>query len=224
MKTYDFRAVLDDASKFNADFWTATGKPVFFSDPYRTVIDPRDLYIHLTHQSRYAGAIQVPILLHLAICVKIAKALKYDPRLVALCAAHDLHEAYCQDLTSGLKRQVPGYDILEDEWMTRVHDAIGLPLPDMEEGAEEGAKVKLVDTLALWIETFSMGFPAHFAINSWCEVPESLQVKLQSIWKMMPNHPEHWMIVVTEALNAGGANIPVMSRYPRLHPLCESDT
>jgi len=213
MKRYLFRS--DPAEITNATHWTATGKPVFFNDPYKTIIDPRDLYIHLTHQSRYAGAIHLPILLHLALCVKIAKALGLSHRLVALSAAHDLHEAYCQDLTSALKKEITAYYFLEADWISRVHAGISLDMPSPEEAEE----VKLVDLYALWIETLSMGFTGHVEIAKWVQPTEKMQAKLESIWKMMPNDPEHWMLIVTEAINNGGGALPALSKYPKLNYL-----
>lgn len=216
MRRYDFRSGPAEIV-LQAPYYTATGKPVFFNEPYKTIIDPRDLYIHLTHQSRYAGAIHLPILLHLALCVKIAKALGLSHRLVALCAAHDLHEAYCQDLTSALKRTITGYIYLEDEWSKRVHEGISLDYPS----AEEAEEIKLIDLYALWIETLSMGFAGHVEIATWVKPTEKMQAKLQAIWKMMPNDPEHWMVIVTEAINGGGGHLPALSKYPKLNYLEE---
>lgn len=135
---------------------TASGQPLDYERPERTVVGPHDIYIHLRRTMRYAGAVRESVLQHSALCVALAQDLGYGPLDVALVAAHDLHEAYVLDLPTGLKQLCPEYRRIEDAWAAHVHRQIGLPWPLSQEQQD---LVKIVDLRALVVEM------------SWFELP-----------------------------------------------------
>ena len=126
---------------------TASGQPIWYEDPSKTVVCWQDLAAGLVRQRRYAGALNWSIAQHLALCVELARLRGYSDRLVALCAAHDLHEAYTLDLPKGLKECLPGYWGIEAAWEKHVHQWLGL-----EVRPEDEALIKAVDVRALAVE------------------------------------------------------------------------
>lgn len=140
-----------------ADLHTATGLPLWYLEPHRTPVRPEDLRIHCTHARRYAGAINVPLLLHLAICVTIARSLGYPDDVIRAVAAHDLHEAYVGDIPTRLKRYLgESWREIEDVWERRVHAAFGLEVPT----GDIYNAVKHVDLMALELEMAIFKHPA----------------------------------------------------------------
>lgn len=118
---------------------TRSGEVVRLDRPDLTSVYAEDLFDGLVRQRRWLGALDVTVLQHLALCVVLARDVHgLGPFEVAWCAAHDLHEAYTQDLIRPWKRLVVGdtpigaiLRSMEEAWCDHVHEAIGLtPPPD----------------------------------------------------------------------------------------------
>lgn len=144
-------------SRPRPDVVTSAGLGVWYAEPHRTPVCPRDLRVHLRNLRRYVGAIDVPILTHLALCVRIAEAWRLSDDLVALAGAHDLHEAYVGDLPPRLKDLLPGWRELERRWEDWVHRCLGLALPAPE--SVEARVLKEVDVAALYAEMQGWSHP-----------------------------------------------------------------
>lgn len=129
---------------------TVSGFGVWFDQPERTPIRSADLREQLANSRRYCGVIDVTILLHLVVCVRIARAWELDDDTVALVAAHDLHEAYIGDVPTRMKDVLPGWRPMEEAWEAHVHHALGLSVP--ARGTELRRVLKEVDEAALWTE------------------------------------------------------------------------
>lgn len=127
---------------------THVGQPVVYGDPSQTEVYWADLLVALSRQPRYCGFIEWTILQHLALCVLIARIRNRTDRIVALCAGHDLHEAYVLDIPKGLKECLPGYAPIEAAWERHVHESLGLALPK----PGEYAMIKAIDVRALGVE------------------------------------------------------------------------
>lgn len=155
-----------------------SGQAVHLDVPARTEILESDIITGLGAY-RYAGHLKVTIHVHLAICVGLAR-LRPDctPLRAALCATHDVHEAYVGDLVYLWRRAVRDIEALERPWMARIHLALGLPMPrgldyagleveyqDAGEQSEADARfVREVDFRAVAIEALVWGHPhsRHF--------------------------------------------------------------
>jgi hypothetical protein len=136
------------------DICMASGEPVWFREPHRTVVRPADLRAHLPRVIRYNGALPWSVLQHLALCVELAEALGFPTPAVPYIAAHDLHEAVVGDLPTHLKQLVPAFRDIEDAWEAHVHRSLGLDWPVPE---PVRASVKRVDQIALAVEMACMG-------------------------------------------------------------------
>jgi hypothetical protein len=138
---------------------TTTGEPIVYLDPARTRVHGRDVYVHLSNACRYAGAVHVPILLHLALCVRLAERMGCSPEALAYVAAHDIVEAYIGDLPTGLKQVLPEWDErIEAPWEAHVHAQLGLawPMP-----SQIAVFVKSIDLLALVVEKRVFRHPGY---------------------------------------------------------------
>lgn len=135
---------------------TATGAEIHYLEPERTPIREEDLRVHLARVRRYAGAYEITVLQHLALCVELAQAAGASDCLLTYVAAHDLHEAYVGDLPTGLKQCLPDFQRLEELWEARVHHALGLGWPLHDKVAEA---VKGVDHRALVVEMTHVEHP-----------------------------------------------------------------
>lgn len=140
---------------------TRSGQEIWFEEPERTEILDEDLYRATRGTLRYAGHLEVSLLLHLAVCARIAEVTisPDDPlrsNLVAYCAAHDLHEAYVGDVISGLKQLIPDYREIEDAWEAHVHRSLGFEWPPPPDIARW---TKWVDRRALVAEQHHFDFP-----------------------------------------------------------------
>lgn len=130
------------------DMHTRSGAGVWFDQPHRTPVLETDLRHALANVVRYNGHFPITVLQHLSLCTNIARRSGMGVRLVGLCAAHDLHEAYIGDLCGTMKRLVPSWETIEGSWERHVHMALGLTPPS----DVEAVWVKDVDLRALVIE------------------------------------------------------------------------
>ncbi len=134
---------------------THTGQPIWFHRPEETEVKWADLDVSLCTQRRFLGYLDWSIAQHLALCIGLARIMGADDRLIALCASHDLHEAYTMDLVKGLKECLPGYAAIEQGWEKHVHVSLGLGWPLT---ADERRFVKRVDVRALGVEIQCSGW------------------------------------------------------------------
>ena len=184
-------------------YWTYTGKRIDVLRPEDTPIDHADIYRGLLHQRRYAGHTWKPISIldHLTLCVSIARRLDYSKQRIALCAAHDMHEAYVLDLPAGLKDALPEYkERIENPWEAHVHHALGYdwPLDDLDAVA-----VKVVDRMALAVEVVALEYAACPDVLSTegLDTPDPIDVKaLLRIMGMSGG--KKWVIVCGALYNA----------------------
>jgi hypothetical protein len=135
--------------------FTASGAEIDYLRPELTKIVLEDCLLPLSRMGRYAGLIPVTVLEHLALCVELAKYHSLDDVEVALCAAHDLHEAIMVDLPTPLKALLPDYRAIEDRWEAHVHRQLGLPWPRSEKQVK---RVHFIDARAAVVE---MALYAH---------------------------------------------------------------
>ena len=140
------------------DLVTISGEPVWYDEPQHTRILARDLRVHLAHQRRYLGAIDVSVLAHLAITVQIAREWGCGNDILRRMAIHDAHEAFVGDVPTKLKKHLPGWAALELAWERRVHEAFALVLVD-EVSPPVRRLVKEIDRAALWAEMDVWGHP-----------------------------------------------------------------
>lgn len=188
------------------DMVTSWGHGVWFDHPERTKVDLNDLEIHLSNSCRYVGAIDVPILMHLVLCIGIAREWGLSPDVIAYVAAHDLHEAYIPDIPTRLKPLVPGWKEREDRWEAWVHKSVGLepPTPEVQ------ALVKEVDLAALVTEMRGGGHPGEIVVRQ-LHARERLaelerkrpgwETGAKRVWRRMRDDTD-WWLTVRDALKA----------------------
>ena len=147
---------------------TYSGVSIYYGEPTRTRILEADLIHHLQDR-RYNGAIDVSILQHLALCVRLARSRGYGEVQTACCAVHDIHEAYLRDIPAGLKQLLPDYRRLEEIWEAHIWNVAGLSMtPDNVEA------VKRIDQLALVIEMEYHSHPLLSVAEGYVELKAEL--------------------------------------------------
>lgn len=185
------------------DIVTASGQAVWFRWPERTPVVPRDLRVQLATIRRYQGVIDVPILAHLALCVRLAEALGAPEGARPYVAAHDLHEAYVGDLPTRLKPLVAGWAQLERSWEAWVHRCLRL---DQAAGYGLSAWVRLIDRAALWAEMHHWRHPGRGPVDL---DPETALLDPIDDWRRLAGDAadrvlrakaEDWWTVVTREL------------------------
>lgn len=141
--------------KKNPDMVTAFGHEVYYDKPELLIVDPEDLRVHSSNICRYSGAINWKLIKHLALVVKLCDIYYYgDPLVKAYAAVHDLHEVYCTDVVSGLKKYLSTYQEIEDSFEAHVHEQLGLRWETKPTDC-----VHLVDRRALIIEMTYFNHP-----------------------------------------------------------------
>lgn len=203
-----------------AGLHTASGIPVFYGEPERTLVNYHDLEVHLTTARRYAGAIDVTIFRHLCYCVEIALALGYSREQIAYVACHDMHEAYVGDIPTGLKKHLGAlWNDMEDRWEAHVHVAFMLTHPL---SPEMKAAVKLVDMLALLGEMTMNDHPAvgliykRATVRSTIDAHPEYVALLRPLWKRSSEEAWDFASLAAFARNQHtGATIDGMRFNPR---------
>ena len=148
------------------DVITAQGHIIDFDRPYDTVIDLKDIREHISNIRRFNGAIDVTLMHHLALAVKLSdwcliRSWRNDgtnpQRRIqnGYCAAHDFSEVYVGDIVTGLKRRLPGYKKLENKFDEHLHNKLGMPLK-----YRDYDHMKKVDTMCLALEMIYADHPA----------------------------------------------------------------
>lgn len=193
-----------------------SGQAVHLDVPDRTEILEQDVISGLGTY-RYAGHIKVTIHAHLALCARLAR-LRPDctPMRAALCAAHDIHEAYVGDLVYLWKR-VLDVERVERPWMARIHLALGLPMPrgldyggleveyrDAGEQSEADAQfVREIDSRAVAVEAVVWGHPhsRHFVEKHGGPLNQAEFDVGRGVWMQSGGDGEHlWRTVTKPAI------------------------
>lgn len=174
---YSHRGTITAHSRQCVDYEHPEGRPISHPDGYAPpfLVYAEDVKTALSRQCRYAGAVDVSVLAHSALCVLLADTMvdhalvtpstskdgMLRKRLRAYAAAHDLHEAYVTDVPSPLKRLLPAYKVIEERWERYVHARAGLVWPGP-------VLVHDIDRRAVVVETAILEHPDadHFA--HWC--------------------------------------------------------
>lgn len=85
---------------------------------------------------------------HCIWCAREAAGRGYSVRVQLACLLHDACECYLSDVPTPFKRQLPGYEALEDRMLELVYvHFLGAPLTE-----QEAAQVKEIDRDLLWFD------------------------------------------------------------------------
>ncbi len=180
---------------------TATGEPVIYTDPSCTRVLGMDVFLHLSTQRRYLGAIDVPILLHLALCTRLAQRSKLSQEVIAYAAAHDVHEAYIGDMPTALKEVLPSWKaLIEDPWEGHVHRQLGLEWPPAPRTTR---LVKAIDLTALLVEMRCFEH-ACYAEAAGRIGRGATSDEMEVLAGLLRNEPRYWYGVVADAIHQGG--------------------
>ena len=135
---------------------TASGVVIDYLDPSAFEVREEDIAYAADNICRYNGARRVQLLLHFALCAKLARLVPGAPvRHVGLVAMHDFAETVLGDIVTGLKRLLPEYRALEGGWERRFREHFGYADPT----DEEEAFIRYIDLRALVVETHCTAHP-----------------------------------------------------------------
>lgn len=181
------------------DMVTWSGEKVWFLEPQHTTICMTDLYEHSRNMCRYNGAAKWSLLQHLALCVELARSSSKHPQhspksilLKGYSATHDLHEIITGDVVTGLKRLLPVFKSIEDQWERYVHQSLGLPY---EYSPHE--KVKQIDLRALVIEMTCLEHPGLAAVQDRGHLSATIGEKMTWVRIAQQSDEKLWRIVTT---------------------------
>jgi uncharacterized protein len=98
---------------------TYTGKFLDLLDPKPEEIDIRDIAHSLSMQCRFTGHTRsyYSVAEHCVRCSEYARKVHTSPMLALQCLFHDAAEAYLSDVSTPLKKLLPAYSLLEDDFM-----------------------------------------------------------------------------------------------------------
>jgi hypothetical protein len=175
------------------------------------IVYQEDLYETLWNQRRYQGVLDVRILQHLAIVVRMAE-LRYGKGSMqaALSGSHDLHEAYFPDIPRPLKKILPGYEAFEGLCEAHVHRSTGLPWP-LEEDLK--MQVREIDNRAPVIEATLCRHPMKARFEAHHGGPISSEEFDLGVDVFLSSHDECWKIVI-DAIEAVGGTIAKVPERP----------
>jgi hypothetical protein len=135
------------------DMMTASGKGVWFDQPWLTPIVDSDLLEGLANLCRYHGQFRYSVLSHSLLVSDLLA--HFGARHAALGALHDMHEAIIGDQNP--REKTPAFRAREDAWSKRVHEYYGVSWPS---NRDEHGNVKWADRSALMAEMMVIGHPA----------------------------------------------------------------
>lgn len=147
---------------------TYTGKALTPADPDPEMIDIRDIAIGLSREARFNGHTMG---VHLySVAQHSVYAARVVPQKMALWGLlHDASEAYCKDLTWGVKLLLPEYKKLEIKILQAIAVRFDLPWPPPPE-------IKEADNRLLATEKRDLFLPEP---QSWREMPEPYPFKIK---------------------------------------------
>jgi hypothetical protein len=169
-----------------------SGQLVDFAHPDLIVLEA-DLVHGLSRSRRYAGVVDITVLEHLALCVRLAAIMFPGNRAVAAyVAAHDLHETYFPDIPRPLKMLLPEYARMEKHWEAHVHLQLGLLWPLNEVVHDH---VHEIDFRAPAVEPTVWGHPHgdHYAHHHGGVPTESELAAAETVRWATPD--ENWQLV-----------------------------
>ena len=146
---------------------TFTGRKVYLTDPKMGDIDIRDIAHALANQCRFAGHTRkfYSIAEHSVHCSWFFAS--GEDALWGLL--HDASEAYLGDVSKPLKRLLPEYRAIEDQWMAVIRDTFSLSfsLPADLEEVDTEVLVREAKELLWDIGEWATTEPADIQIQCW---------------------------------------------------------
>lgn len=146
------------------DMVTTRGHFIWFDKPELAYIDMQDVRLGLSNIRRYNGGLDWTLNKHVWLVADLMqnfvhpKGTEAKREIEVQCGfavAHDFHEIYMTDVVNGLKKHLPAYANLEDNWEAHLHNQIGLVYD-----RKDHALVKKYDMLALCGEMRALGHPS----------------------------------------------------------------
>ncbi|HFD3847762.1 TPA: HD family hydrolase [Serratia marcescens] len=104
---------------------TFTGKRFDYEAPTVDAICIEDIAQALSHECRFNGHIPefYSVAQHSVLCSQIVA-----PEFALEALMHDASEAYCKDIPAPLKRMLPDYQLIEEQFDAVIRQRFGLPL------------------------------------------------------------------------------------------------
>lgn len=147
---------------------TYTGKVIYVMDP-----DPKDICIEdiahaLGNTCRFSGhcTFFYSVAEH---CVNVSKLV--PPKYALLGLLHDAAEAYLTDIPRPFKKDIPGYDVIEDRVLRAIMKGLGIPFDGLP------AEVKRADNHILGYEQYYL-------------IPNTKYWPMMYDWEIIDQFPE----------------------------------
>lgn len=104
---------------------TFTGRHLDYAAPAVESICIEDIAQALSHECRFAGHLPnfYSVAQHSVLCSQIVA-----PEFAFEALMHDASEAYCKDIPAPLKRMLPDYQLIEEQFDAVIRQRFGLPL------------------------------------------------------------------------------------------------
>lgn len=124
---------------------TYTGKVIYVMDPNPDDICIEDIAHALSNTCRYSGHCRqfYSVAEH---CVNVSYMVPKEYALLGLL--HDSAEAYLTDIPRPFKREIPGYESIEDKVLRAILKSFNIPFTDLPK------EVKVADNCILGIEQY----------------------------------------------------------------------
>lgn len=165
---------------------TYSGRQFWPLDPRADEVDIDDIAHHLAMLCRFTGACRrfYSVAEHSVKVSYVATTQLTDKRLVLRALLHDAAEAYCNDIARPVKRNILGYDDIEQANQTAIFDRFGLPAAD----DEADAIIKQADNAMLLAEQRFIMTPCE---HSWR--PENVPPAMQALaFDLMDDREWNW--------------------------------
>lgn len=131
---------------------TWSGQKIFVLEPKAEAIKPRDIAHALSRICRFGG--HVPQFYSVAEhCIIMSRVC--EPEIALHCLLHDAAEAYLGDLIMPVKAEFEGIDVMEENLLITIYEALGLAWPS----AAVWDRVKYWDLRMLATEKAKMLLP-----------------------------------------------------------------
>lgn len=165
---------------------THSGRRYYPLDPRSDEIEPSDIAHALSLLCRYGGHIDrfYSVAEH---CVLMSQAVAPENALVALL--HDATEAYVGDVVRPLKRQLPGYKVIEDRVWYTIAVRFGLDVMVPAEVKEADNRILITERLALMPKAERWGVDEDYApleveIHAWAPpiAEQQYRLRLEALW------------------------------------------
>lgn len=203
--------------RLSPDSYTLNNHPVWFKHPWRTELDLKDIRAGLQGMRRFGGSVDCTLLAHSLLCAEIADDIRWAMypqyrKAKAYCAIHDFHEVYVQDISSGHKKHLPGFQAIEPAWQDWMREEMGLENPDDIALQVVGH----VDMLALATEAMFHKHPClqqlgldKYALEDIKKTWLPIQERVYSM-----THDEQWELLLKHIGEYNGENRSRESNWP----------